>query len=379
MASKFRNSSATLTSKKSSSRESSSMEELLKKYSTGHVGLSMGDKVRGRILAIEKGRVIIDIGGKSEGLVAEKAYNEAEKYIRTLKVGEEVDATVLIPETPDGFTILSFRRAAEDAAWRKVEEAQEGKTPIVVHGKNVTSAGLIVEVFGLSGFIPNSQLGKQVSKDKNALVNAVFQARVIDVDRAQSKVILSEKEISEAEDIELGRKAFKVIREGEVFDAEVTTIYDFGCFVKIEAEPGKGEPKVPLEGLVHISELSWDKVDVPLKVIKIGDKVKVKLLAKKDGKLAFSIKQVQSDPWDKIEEKYQKDERTKGTVVKQSDFGIFIQLEPGIEGLVHITRIPPGKNFKLGDEVNVYVEEIDKKEKKISLGLVLTEKPVGYK
>jgi len=355
------------------------MEELLKKYSTGHVGLSMGDKVRGRILAIEKGRVIIDIGGKSEGLVAEKAYNEAEKYIRTLKVGEEVDATVLIPETPDGFTILSFRRAAEDAAWRKVEEAQEGKTPIVVHGKNVTSAGLIVEVFGLSGFIPNSQLGKQVSKDKNALVNAVFQARVIDVDRAQSKVILSEKEISEAEDIELGRKAFKVIREGEVFDAEVTTIYDFGCFVKIEAEPGKGEPKVPLEGLVHISELSWDKVDVPLKVIKIGDKVKVKLLAKKDGKLAFSIKQVQSDPWDKIEEKYQKDERTKGTVVKQSDFGIFIQLEPGIEGLVHITRIPPGKNFKLGDEVNVYVEEIDKKEKKISLGLVLTEKPVGYK
>jgi len=137
--------------------------------------------------------------------------------------------------------------------------------------------------------------------------------------------------------------------------------------------------EVELEGLVHISELSWDKVGRAEDAFKAGDEVKVKVIGKTNGKLAFSIRQTQVDPWDKIEDKYKKESRVKGKISKLTDFGVFVQLEPGIEGLVHLTKIPPGKSLAKGDSVNVYVEEIDPKEKRISLGLVLTEKPVGYK
>jgi len=208
-----------------------------------------------------------------------------------------------------------------------------------------------------------------------------FDAVVIDADRENNKVILSEKEISEAEELALVRKAIEEIKEGSIFDGTVTNIYDFGCFVKIEAEVGKGKNKedVPLEGLVHISEISWDKVRQIDDAISPGDKVKVKIIGKSKGRLAMSIKHAQSDPWDDVEKRYKKEKRVKGTVLRMSDFGVFILLEPGIEGLVHMTKIPPGKRFEKGEEVNVYIEEVDKENRKVSLGLVLTAKPLGYK
>jgi len=130
---------------------------------------------------------------------------------------------------------------------------------------------------------------------------------------------------------------------------------------------------------VHISELSWEKVSSPDDVVSQGDKVKVKIVAKRNGKLAFSIKQALEDPWEKVEKKYKKDKRVRADITRVTDFGVFVQLEPGIEGLIHITKIPPGKKLVKGDKVDVYVEDIDKENRKIALGLVLTEKPVGYK
>jgi small subunit ribosomal protein S1 len=134
-----------------------------------------------------------------------------------------------------------------------------------------------------------------------------------------------------------------------------------------------------LEGLVHISELSWDKIGKPEEIVSVGDNVKVKVIGKKNGKLALSIKQTQKDPWEEAEKRYPKDKKVEGKVVRVSDFGMFVSLEPGVEGLVHITKIPPTKKFEVGDDVNVVIEEIDSKAKKLSLGLVLTAKPVGYK
>ena len=136
---------------------------------------------------------------------------------------------------------------------------------------------------------------------------------------------------------------------------------------------------IQLEGLVHVSELSWGKVSHPLDLVSVGDKVKVAVIGTKDGKLALSIKQATKDPWTSVSEKYKKDTKTKGKITKQSDFGVFVQLEPGIEGLIHITKIPPGKKLEVGSEIDCYVEEVDSKNKKISLGLVLTSIPVGYK
>ena len=172
----------------------------------------------------------------------------------------------------------------------------------------------------------------------------------------------------------------KNVKEGEIFDGVVSTVYDFGCFVKIEVPVSKkNKGKVPLEGLVHVSELAWEKVADPNDVVKEGDKVKVKVVGKKNEKLAFSMKQTGKDPWDSAVERYEKDAKVKGKVMKLTDFGVFVQLEPGLEGLVHMTKIPPGKKLGRGDEVQVYVEDVDRENKRISLGLVLTEKPVGYK
>ena len=358
-------------------KEPQTMEELLSAYGGKFSGLSVGTKVKGIVTEKTKGKLVVNIGAKSEGLVAERAYKEAIDYIKTLSVGDEIEGNVLVSETPDGYTILSLRRSAENATWKHIETAKNNLAPVDIEVKGVVPSGLTVYYNGLTGFIPATQLGKEISKNLQSLIGKKVQAVVIDFDRDSRKIILSEKEVSEKEELESIRSAMKVLKEGDIFDGEVTTIYDFGCFVKIEV--GKGKEIIPLEGLVHVSEIKWNKVDNPGEVIKVGDKVKVKLIGRRNSKLAFSIRQTLEDPWMQISEKYIKEKEYKGTVTKISDFGVFIQLEPGVEGLIHITKIPPDKKLHTGDEVKVYIEDIDKEGKKLSLGLVLTAKPVGYK
>lgn len=352
------------------------MEKLLEKYSDVKVGYSVGDKIKGKIIQIEDDRVLVDIGGKSEGIVAEKAFKEAENYIKTLKVGDEVEAMVIVPETRDGYTILSFRKAVYDAIWKRLEDLEKGTDTIFVEVKGVTPAGVTVFVEGLTGFIPRSQLGKAALENLESLPGEKVEVTVIDSDRSSDKVILSEKEVSEAQEMALIKKAVENIKEGEVFDGIVESVYDFGCFVKVDKKVGKENTE--LEGLVHISELSWEKIRRTEELVKPGDKVKVKMIGKTKGKLAFSVKQAQDDPWKKVE-KFKKDEKIKGKVVKITDFGVFVELEPGIEGLVHMTKIPPNVSFEKGQEINVTIEEIDVENRKIGLSLVLTSKPLGYK
>lgn len=363
---------------KASSRSNpKTMDEVLSMYGGSVKGLSRGDKVTGVIVSISPKRVVIDIGGKSEGVVAEKAYTEAKDYIKTLKVGDTVTCGVIIPETYNGITILSFRAAAADASWRGLQKAKEKGQAIVVSGKSVSSAGVMVETYGVSGFVPKSQLGKEAAKNPRNLIDEYFKVKIIELDRKRKKLVLSEREVSDSSDIEKIAKALVKIKVGDTYNGVVTTLTNFGCFVEISV--GSGKSKVALEGLVHISELSWGKITHSKEVVSEGMKVKVRVLGKENGKLALSIKHVKKDPWEEVSKKYKKDAKLKGKVVRVSDFGVFVELEEGIEGLVHMTKIPPGKKLSKGEEVNVYIEEIDIKSKKISLGLVLTEKPVGYR
>ncbi len=362
-------------------REPQTMDELLSAYGGKFSGISVGTKVKGIVTEKSKGRLVLDIGAKNEGLVAERAYKEAEDYIKTLSVGDEVEGSVLVSETSDGYTILSLRRSAANAIWESIEKAKNTLTPVDVEVKGVVPSGLTVFYNGLTGFIPSTQLGKEISKNLQSLIGKRIKAVIIDFDREYKKIILSEKEVSEKEQLADIRLAMKNLKEGDVFDGEVTTIYDFGCFVKIWVKDpsSSGREGVSLEGLVHVSELQWNKVNNPADVVKVGDKVKVKLIGRRDSKLAFSIRQTAEDPWVAVADKYKKEKEYKGKVVKVSDFGVFVALEPGIEGLIHITKIPPDRKLHTGDEVKVYVEGIEKEEKKLSLGLVLTAKPVGYK
>lgn len=349
------------------------MADLLAKSKSSIKNLATGQRVRGTVIQKLSKSLIIDIHGKAEGVVAEKAFAEAREYISKLKVGDEVTAIVLVPEMRDGSTLLSLRDAVAGASWKTVEDAYKNKTEVAVFAKNVTSSGVTVDVNGLSGFIPTSQLSKELAKDTSSLVGKAFKAKVIEVDKEKNKLVLSEREVTDAKDIAETKKAISSVKEGEVYEGEVTTVANFGVFVKITVD------KTPVEGLVHISEISWGKVAHPNEVLKLKDKVKVKAIGVKDGKLALSIKQASKDPWGEAEKKYKEEDRITGKVTKVTDFGVFIELEPGIEGLVHITKIAPGKKFNVGDEAKCYIEEINVKNKKISLGLVLTSIPVGYK
>lgn len=358
--------------------EVKTMDALLAKYGRKVEALERGTKVRGKVISKSSKRLILDIDRKSEGLVAEKAFTEAKDFIRSLKIGDEVTASVIVSETPEGYTVLSLRQAQQDVSWEKILQAQKNNSHLVVLGRGQNSSGVTVDVEGLIGFVPRSQLGRQVAANPKALIGAHFKVIVVEADKQAKKIILSEKEVSEAEDIELVKKALAKIKMGEVYEACVNTVVNFGIFAQIEITLGKNK-KTQVEGLVHISEMSWDKVESPSDMVSEGDKVKVKVIGTEVGRLALSIKQAQDDPWLKAEKKYGVDSKHKGKVVRVSDFGVFVQLEPGIEGLVHMTKIPPGERLEKGQETNVYVEEINVKQKKLSLGLVLTAKPVGYK
>lgn len=362
---------------KTTSKEPTTMAELLARSGHKVQQFTKGQRVEARILSISPTAIIFDVGGKSEGIVKEKGYTDAKEFIETLKVGDKVLVTVLVPETRDGITILALKDAMKDITWGKLELAKKSGEAVPVLGKGVGAAGFVVDVMGVEGFIPMSQMGAEAAKNAAELVGKYFKAKVMEVDKTNNKVVLSEKEISEAGDIALAKKAAESIKEGEVYEGIVTTVAPFGAFVKIEVPVAK--KKAHVEGLVHVSEIAWGKTNLPSDVLKVGDAVKVRVLAAREGKLALSIKQAQKDPWGEVEAKFKPESKVTGRVVRISDFGVFVELEPGVEGLIHITKIPPTQKINVGDEVKCIIEEVNTKDKRIALGLVLTSVPVGYK
>jgi len=354
------------------------MEELL--ASTGYAikSFSRGDKIKAKLLRIGERSASFDIGGKSEGLVVESNFSEAKKLIESLKVGDEVTALVIEPENRDGVALLSLRNAAQDSSWKKIEKAYKNEEILEVTVKTVNPHGLIVALENESAFIPNSQLGTAAAEKGEGIVGGRIKAKIIDLDHAAARVVLSEKAVSEAGEIRELAQALSNLKEGAVLDGAVTTVTHFGAFVEVKVLIGK--EKVSVEGLVHVSELSWAKVNRPEEVVSVGDKVKVAVLGIEKDKLSLSIKQAIMDPWISIGDKYGPDDKISGKVVRVSDFGAFVEIEPGIEGLIHMTKIPPGTSLTEGQEVSCYIEEVDLKNKKIALGLVVTSaKPIGYK
>jgi len=356
------------------------MKDLLVSYGARSSFLEKGQQVEGTIVEITPKAVYVDIGTKSEGVVAEKAYQQARSYIQKLSKGEKVTATVLVPETRDGYTILSFRKSFQKFAWEKLETAERTNKPIKVTAKASSPSGVIVDIEGITGFIPSSHLSKALSKRVKEIVGESFEAVIIELGRDTNRLVLSEKFVSEKDELEKILKSFKKIEKGKVYTGKVTTITDFGCFVEINVTDQE-----KIEGLVHISELSWEKVKHPSEIVNIGEEVKVYVIDKEDpsknsySKLYLSIKQASADPWLTVEDRYVTEQKVKGKITRKSEYGMFVELEPGIEGLLHVTKIPPGENLAVGDEREFYIEEVDGKEKRISLDLILTLVPVGYK
>lgn len=359
---------------KTSVKEPQTMEELL--VSTGYKfkGLKRGEMIDGVVTEINPKNLFIDIGGKTLGVILGKELALIKDFLPSLKPGDKVRAYVGSPETERGQILLSLRDFVKEFAWKKYEDLLLSGEEMEVKGREVNKGGLVVDApNGLQGFIPGSQIGSTWRGKIEQLVGKVLKTKVIEVKRDQNRLVFSEKAVSDAQKIASTAKILKKIKTGDEFDDEVMQIAPFGLFVKVKV----GQDAV--EGLVHISEVSWLKVEDLNKLFKIGDQVKVKVISTEDNRLQFSIKQLLPDPWDKLESEYPLEKKVSGKVMKLASFGALVELGEGVEGLLHISKIPPEFAIKENDKIDVFVDSIDKKARRISLGLVLKEKPVEYK
>lgn len=369
---------ASVTSKKpvqkKSSKEPKTMGELLSLEGDRVRGLKKRQIVDGVVTEITSKSIYIDIGAKTEGVVLGKEYEKEKDFIRRLKPGDKVKAYVGSTEDEKGQILLSLRQAAYDFAWDKYDTMMKSGETMEIKGREINKGGLIVDApFSLQGFVPGSQIGSVWQGRLDQLANRTLVVKVIEVNRKQNRLVFSEKLVSDAEKIAKAAKAILNLKLGEVYEAEVTQVVPFGIFVKIKSQENE------IEGLVHISEVSWEKVESLNNLYKPKDKISVKVISLENGRVQFSVKQLLSDPWEKIEETYLVDSRISGKVARLTSFGALVQLEPGIEGLIHISKIPPELSINEGDNIDVYIESVDKKARRISLGLVLSQKPIGYK
>jgi small subunit ribosomal protein S1 len=344
------------------------MDDLLKEESA-LLPLASGEVVDGTVLSVRKHEIWVDLGGRGVGLVPRREIG----FGKTLAEGEPVTASVVESELEDGYALLSLRKAAKDRGWDEVTRMFEAGETIDVTAYDANRGGLLIELEGVRGFMPVSQLSAEhyprvsgADKDEilqrlNSLINKTLRVRILDSDRKANKLIFSEKEAVK----EGLQERFASLSVGDKVTGVVTGVVDFGAFVNVEG----------IEGLVHISEISWERVNNPSDYVKVGDAIEAKIIAIDKDRLSLSIKQLSEDPWMKEVEKFNKGDKVDGTVTRITPFGAFIQISPSVEALVHVTELgegegaDPEKLFKLNEKKSFVILEIDKENRKISLSL----------
>ncbi len=360
-------------------KEPSTMEELLSSSGYELKVPKRGETITGLVTSVNRKMVMVDIGAKTEGVVADREYDFAKEFIETIKVGDEIDVYVASDENERGQILLSLKRAMFDKLWNMLDDYLKNDKELQVKTVELNRGGMIVRWQGLRGFIPSSQFGASYAGNLQGLVGKTIDVKPIEVDREKNRLIFSEKHVSEAAVMEQRESALKAVKVGNTFSGSVTGVLSFGAFVAVPVVSGK--ETVTVEGLVHISEISWEKVEDIHKYLKVGDKVDVKVLGVEEGtgKLNLSIKQLQPDPWSLVAEKYAAGTTVKGVVSRSAPFGMFVNFEPGVDGLIHVSRLGSFGELKPGEKVEVLVENVDPEHRRMSLGPVLTEVPVGYK
>jgi len=365
------NAIAKKSTKKISPSKAQTMEELLSAMDYQIKGIKKGEFVEGIITSITPKEILIDVGAKTEGILADKEKPLIQDFIKSLKIGVKVRAYVLLTENDKGQPVLSLKKTGFSYKWDKIAQYQDEKTVVVVKGREVNKGGLIVEFEGLRGFIPSSQLSFSHVAKPSQLITKNIQVRIIEVKPDQNRLIFSEKEATGDKHEKEKLLALSKINIGDIKTASITGTVNFGAFVNVDG----------VEGLIHISEISWEKVENTNQFFSVGDKVNVKIIGidQKQGKLNLSLKQLTPDPWQQINEKLKVGKKVTGKVSRMSSYGAFVNLDKGIEGLIHISKIPVEQNIKVGQEIECIIETIDPKKRRISLDVLLTEKPVGYK
>ena len=349
------------------------MDDLLAQAGDNIKQIAAGDMVNGTVLSVRKHEVLIDLGPLGVGLVPRREVGFSKNYT----VGDEVVASVVDPELDNGYSLLSLRKAAKDRGWDEVFTKLETGEIITVVPYDANRGGMLVEYEGIRGFLPVSQLSAEHyprvgSSDKdeilqrlNTLVNKDIKVRILDADRKINKLIFSEKEAVK----EGLAERFQKMAIGDTVEGVVTGVVDFGVFVNVEG----------IEGLIHISEISWERVNNPADYVKVGQTVKAKIIAIDKERLSLSMKQLTKDPWLDEVEQFKPGDKVEGTVTRITPFGAFVQLSPAVEALVHVSELggdgtDPEKVFTLNERKEFTVLDIDKENRKISLSLGKSKK-----
>lgn len=366
-------------SKVDSSSSPQTMEELLAQ--TGYVirGVKKGAILDGVITKVTPKEITVDIGGKTEGVVIDRELEAYKETLLALTPGEKVTVQVIVSENDRGQAVLSLRHSIFEKRWTELSDHQKTGEAVEVTLKESVRGGMLCEYSGLRGYIPQSQFDNALSKQLDKIVGRKMMVKVMEVDQATNRLIFSERAIVEEEMLGRQKALLSHVTSGDTVEATITGIVPFGAFAKFTIE--KDGEKHEIEGLIHISEIAWEKVEDTNQYLKVGDTVKVKIVGidEKTGKVTLSLKQMLPDPWEHVLDMFEKDTQVKGTVSRVSPYGVFVTLSPGIDGLIHVSKMTPGEEPKAGDEVTVTIEDIQQEKRKISLSMSLTEKPIGYR
>ena len=345
------------------------MDELIVKDENAAKKVVAGDTISGKVISIKKHEILIDLGSQGVGLVPRREAS----FVKDLELGAEVTASVIDAEMDNGYVLLSLRKAVKDKGWDEIQSKMDNAETVEITPYDANRGGLLVEYEGIRGFLPVSQLSAEhyprvgsADKDEilqrlNSLVGKPIKVRILDAIKKENKLIFSEKEA-----VRDGlAERFANLKVGDTAHGVVTGVVDFGVFVNVDG----------IEGLVHISEISWERVNNPSDYVKIGDEIDAKIIAIDKERLSLSMKQLMEDPWLHEVESLKKGDKVEGTVTRITPFGAFVQISPAVEALVHVSElgegsdVDPEKVFTLNERKSFTVLDIDKEGRKISLSI----------
>ena len=350
--------------------EAEEYERLLDMYDVSFRNFAEGEVVRGVVLRVSESEVIVDVGYKSEGMIAIEEFRDENGEI-PVKTGDSVDVLIEKTENREGYVVLSKEKAEKMKVWDEVERAYQERRVVTGRVIERVKGGLAVDI-GVRAFLPGSQVDMRPVRNLDALRGQELRMRVIKVNKKRGNIVLSRKAVLEEENAEKKNETLTTLEEGKVLDGVVKNITEYGAFVDLGG----------IDGLLHITDMSWGRINHPNEVLNVGDEIRVVVLKfdRESERVSLGMKQLQADPWTTATIKYPVGARVKGRVVSLTDYGAFVELEQGVEGLIHVSEMSwskkvkhPSKILAVNQEVECQVLGIDQEAHRISLGLKQVE------
>lgn len=382
------------SSKKNSQKTPQTMEELLAQTGYELKPVKKGEVVSAIVSQKSGPFLTFDIGGKTQAIVGEKEAEFIQPLVAELKVGDKVSARVILPENREGQTVISLKRAAFDFRWQKMKQAWQNYETLEVRPLEITPGGLIARVENLgnfSGFIPRSFLEPTSGLELSQYLNRPILVKVIEADQENNRLVFSEKVFVDEQKRQLRQAVRAYLNTQKTYPAQVETVTPHALYLKLflDYDKRKKLPKglivendqIVAEGLVPLNEVSWGVVERLADEFKPGQVIEVKPLGfdEESGRVLASIKVLTENPWESLGKRLKPEDQLEGQIAKVTDYGLFVEIEKGLQGFIPRSKLPPGFEAAMGDKIKVIVEDLKPEEQKLSLTPVLKKKPIGYK